>query len=136
MPLIKRTDTYVLDTTKLDEMIRTNPAKLVEATSKFCARVLGDARMTAPRDPARPPKDPERQVTGALKANSDITKEDAQGLTQDVNFYQEYAIYQELGAPAINLPARPFLTPAVEKNAEALIDEWAHIISGEEGPVK
>jgi hypothetical protein len=113
----------ILDTTKLDEMIATNPGKLAQAVSKTAFRILGAAREVAPRDPARPPKDPSRQVSGALKANSDVVKVDAVGLTQRVEFYQEYAAYQELGAPAINLPARPYLTPAVEKADKQFIED-------------
>lgn len=106
-----------LDTTKLDALISRTPGRVAAIVGKAAFRILGEARMNAPRDPNRPPNDPERQVTGALKANSDVVKI-GNGLTQNVEFYQEYAVYQELGAPAINLPARPYLTPAVEKFAE------------------
>lgn len=115
-------DRIVIDTRKLDEMIRTNPQKLGAVVSKSAQTILGAARSIAPRDPNRPPHDPERQVTGALKANSDVVKQDPHGLTQTIEFYQEYAIYQELGAPAINLPARAFLTPSVEKEEKPFIE--------------
>lgn len=107
----------MLDTTKLDALIAKTPGRVAGIVGKTAFRILGYAREIAPRDPNRPPNDPERQVTGALKANSDVVKI-GEGITQNVEFYQEYAVYQELGAPAINLPARPFLTPAVEKFAE------------------
>jgi len=117
----------ILDTAKLDEIIANTPGRVVDVVTACCMRVLGDARMIAPRDPARPPKDPSRQVTGALKANSDVVK-DGIGLTQRVEFYQEYAPYQELGAPAINLPARPFLTPSVEKHGETFVNDLKKVI--------
>ena len=117
-----------LDTVKLDSLIATTPAKVVGVVSKTAFRILGEARMNAPRDPNRPPNDPSRQVSGALKANSDVVKQ-GQGLTQNVEFYQEYAVYQELGAPAINLPARSFLTPAVEKFAQQFEKDLAGILN-------
>jgi hypothetical protein len=123
--------TVTLDTAKLDAMIATNPARIAEVVGKTAFRVLAKAQSVTPRDPARPPQDPTRQVSGALRANVDVTKVDEKGLTQDVNYYQEYAIYQELGAPAINLPARPFLTPATEAESEAFIAELAKVVSGE-----
>lgn len=110
----------VIDTTLLDAMIATNPAKLGQAVGMAAFHILGEAQKVTPRDPARPPQDESVPVSGALRANTDVTKEDINGLIQRVNYYQEYAPYQELGAPAINLPARPFLTPAVE-NGEAYL---------------
>jgi hypothetical protein len=121
--------TATLDSTKLDEMIATNPTKLAQVVSKNAYRILAQAQMVTPRDPNRPPKDPERQVSGALRANVDVTKVDALGLVQDINYYQEYAIYQELGAPAINLPPRPFLTPAVESGAEQFIEDISKVLN-------
>jgi hypothetical protein len=114
--------TTLIDTTKLDMMIATNPAKLAAEVAKSAFRILAQARIHAPRDPERPPQDPSRQVTGALKANSDIVVARPDGLKMNIEFYQEYAIYQELGAPAINLPARPFLTPAVENEEKAFVE--------------
>ena len=118
-----------LDTSKLDDLIANQPKRLGQVVSKHAQKILGAARMIAPRDPNRPPKDPERQVTGALKANSDVVKQDPNGLTQTIEFYQEYAVYQELGAPAINLPARPYLTPSVEADAQAFQDDIAKAVN-------
>lgn len=117
-----------LDDTKLREIIAKSPERIAEAVSKTCNRILTDARMITPRDPARPPQDPSRPVSGALRANSDVVKVDEKGLKQRVEYYQEYAIYQELGAPAINLPARPFLTPSVEKNWDQFVKDIAKAI--------
>ena len=113
----------MLDTAVLDRMIAENPKKLAQVVTKNAHRILGAAQMVTPRDPARPPNDPSQQVTGALRANVEVVKVDDIGLTQDINYYQEYAVYQELGAPAINLPARPFLTPAVEAGADQFISD-------------
>ena len=117
-----------IDTAKLDSIIRTNPGKVANAVSKTCNRILSDARMIAPRDPARPPKHPEIQVTGALKANSDIVKVGITGLTQRVEFYAIYALAQELGRPEINLPARPYLTPSTEKNAAGFVKDLEGVL--------
>ena len=121
----------LIDTSVLDNMIASNPKKLAEVVSHSAFRILGRAQAITPRDPARPPQDPERQVTGALRANVDVTKEDPIGLTQHINYYQEYAIYQELGAPEINLPARPFLTPEVEREEQQFVADIARVVSGE-----
>jgi HK97 gp10 family phage protein len=122
------TEAVKLDTTRLDQMIRTTPEKIADVVMKTAWRILGDARMVTPRDPQRPPQDPERQVTGALKAENDVVKKDEKGHKVNVEYYQEYAIYQELGAPANNMPARPFLTPAVEKNAEQFQKDLAKAV--------
>jgi hypothetical protein len=122
------TETIRLDTAKLDEMIAKNPTKIAQVVGKAAFRILADARLVTPRDPARPPQDPERQVTGALRANSDVVSTDTVGLKRNVEYYQEYAVYQELGAPAINLPARPFLTPAVEKNGEQFFKDLSEAV--------
>jgi DICT domain-containing protein len=119
----------VLDTAKLDAMIAQDPGKLADVVGKTCFRILAEARMITPRDPARPPKDIGRKVSGALRANSDVVKVDAKGLTQRVEYYQEYAVYQEFGAPAINLPARPFLTPTVEKNNKQFVDDIIKVVN-------
>ncbi len=120
----------VIDTRKLDDMIANNPKRLGDLVFKTATQILTAARVVTPRDPARPPLDETRPVSGELRANSDVVKQDALGLTCNVEYYQEYAIYQELGAPAINLPARPFLTPATENASEQFLNELAAIIEG------
>jgi len=128
MAILQHNQTFVLDTTKLDELIRTSPAKVAEVVGKTAFRILKNARMITPRDPARPPQDMSRPVSGELRANSDVVKVDPQGLTQNVEYFQEYAVHQELGAPAINLPARPFLTPAVEQEAKRFTDDLGKVL--------
>ena len=122
------TTTLVLDTTKLDALIAQSPKKIADVVGKTAFRILTNARKITPRDPARPPQDMSRKVSGELRANSDVVKVDQHGLTQNVEYYQKYAPYQELGAPAINLPARPFLTPSVEGQAETFVKELAKVL--------
>ena len=114
---------FKVDTKELDEMIARNPQRLADAVGETAFQVLTDARIITPRDPARPPKDLSQPITGALRANSNVVKNDDIGLSWNVEYYQEYAPYQELGAPAINLPARPFLTPSVENNFKTLVSK-------------
>jgi hypothetical protein len=116
-------DGVKLDTAKLDEMIANDPSRLAEVVGKTAFRILEQAKMITPRDPARPPQDLTRPVSGALRANSDVVKQDSIGLTQQVCYYQDYAVWQEFGAPSINLPARPFLTPSVEKAAKQFVED-------------
>lgn len=119
----------IIDTVKLDSLIATNPKKLADVVTKNAYRILAKAQTITPRDPARPPKDLSQTVTGALRANADVTKEDAIGLVQNINYYQDYAIFQELGVPSNNMPARPFLTPAVEAGSDQFIDDIAKVIN-------
>ena len=121
----------IIDTTVLDRMIHENPQKFADVVGKTAFRILTKSRIITPRDPARPPKDLSQPVSGALRANSDVVKVDSKGLTQNVEFYQEYAIHQEYGAPAINLPARPFLTPTTENEAQSFIDDLAKVMRDE-----
>jgi hypothetical protein len=122
------TTTFKLDTTKLDAIIKTSPQKVANVVTKTAMRILGEARINAPRDPNRPPNDPSRQVSGALKANSDVVEVDIRGLTQNIEFYVEYALAQELGRPEINLPARPYLTPATEKMAKGFVEDLKDVL--------
>lgn len=50
-----------------------------------------------------PPKDEENQITVYVGTNV------------------QYGPYQELGAPSINLPARPYLRPAVENSEREIL---------------
>jgi len=128
MPI--RENTFVLDTTKLDEMIATSPGKIADVVGKTAFRVLSDAKIITPRDPARPPQDPDAyKPSGELRANSDVVKVDPLGLTQNVEYYQVYAPAQELGRPEINLPPRPFLTPSVEKQTEQYVKDLSGVLN-------
>lgn len=44
-----------------------------------------------------------------------------------------YGIHHELGAPAINLPARPFMGPAAENNFPDFEAAVAYVLKQEEG---
>ena len=92
-----------VDTSKLNEIIAKLPGnrdKIVEDSAKH---ILGQARMKAP------------YKTGALRDDSLVVK--GSGYT-NVEFYQEYAPYVELGT--WKMAAQPFLTPAVEAETKLL----------------
>ncbi len=130
MPIVQQTQTLVLDTTKLDQIIRESPGKIAEVVGKTATRILVQARVVTPRDPARPPIDPDAyKPSGELRANSNAEKTDDKGLNWEVWFNQVYAAAQELGNPAMNLPARPYLTPAVEANAQQFTDDLGKVLS-------
>ena len=120
---------WVIDTTKLDSIIQTSPGKLANVVGQTATRILTQAKMITPRDPARPPKDLSQPVSGALRANTDVTKEDVIGLTQHVNYYQVYALAQEYGYPANNLPARPYLTPTCENAFKQWQDDLIKVLN-------
>jgi hypothetical protein len=126
----------MIDTHVLDDMISNNPKRLADVVTTNAYRILAKAQTITPRDPARPPQDPSRPVSGELRANVDVTRIDTIGLTQAINYYQEYAIYQELGAPANNMPARPFLTPSVEGGADKFYSDIAAAINREYSQVQ
>ena len=121
--------TFKLDAKKLEDMIANNPQKLAVVVKTTATRILSDARVKTPRDPARPPEYPDAyDPTGLLRAHSDTVRKDLVGLRQNVEYYMEYAPHQEFGAPAINLPKRPFLTPSVENNAKRFFEDIGKVI--------
>jgi hypothetical protein len=122
--------TVILDTRVLDEMIANDPKRIADVVGKTATRILSEARMITPRDPNRPPVHPEAyKPSGELRANSDVVKVDPAGLTQRIEYYQVYAAAQEFGRPEINLPARPYLTPSVEKQADRFFADLAKVVN-------
>ena len=90
--------TWKVDTTKLDQLLKTIPNNRDRIVKEIAYHVLGQAQKLAPFD------------TGALRSNANaLTKSEG---TWSVEFYQEYAVYVELGT--WKMPARPFLGTAVE----------------------
>ncbi len=101
-----------VDTAKLDEIIAKLPGnrnRIIEASAKH---ILGQARMKAPHK------------TGELKRNSNVNMEYAYAGFINVEFYQEYAPYVELGTHnedgSVRMKERPFLKPACEAEAKLL----------------
>lgn len=94
-----------IDTSKLDEIIKTVPGNRNEIVGKAAYHILGNARAKAP------------VVTGNLRDNSDVTHN---GAAADINFHAEYAGYVELGT--YKMYARPFLYTAVETERQNFIE--------------
>lgn len=59
------------------------------------------------------------EQTGVYEGSA--PKDEKNEITVYIGTNVEYATYQELGAPSIKLPARPFLRPAVENNQREII---------------
>ena len=94
-----------VDTTKLDEIIRTVPGNRAQIIKAAAFHILGNARKKAPVD------------TGALRDNSDAVD---YGDFWNVEFYAEYAPYVELGT--YKMYARPFLRTSVETERQNFIE--------------
>lgn len=92
---------WKVDTTKLNELLKTVPGNRDRIVKESAYHVLGQAQKLAPVD------------TGALRSNANsMMKSEGKW---SVEFYQEYAIYVELGT--YKMAARPFLGTAVELEA-------------------
>lgn len=91
------------------------------AVRKTLKDIERDAKRIAPRDPARPPQDPSQPVTGNLR--NAIRASDLRGVTTSGSIEGEvvaganYSPYQEYGTSTT--PPRPFMGPALDKNAPA-----------------
>lgn len=96
-----------LDISKLNEIIGSLKGNRDQVTKACAFYVLGEARQNAP------------YVTGFLRDNSAVNSGYAGDGYQNVEFYAEYAPYQELGTS--KMQAHPFLTPAAEKGRERLV---------------
>lgn len=93
--------------------------------TKTSTDIEGHAKRIAPRDPARPPQDPTRKVTGNLR--NSIGTSTPGPLSREIGPTAEYGEFQELGTSTI--PPRPFMGPAADEHAPAF--EQAMAILGE-----
>jgi len=96
-----------LDMSKLNEILGSLKQNRDQATKACAFYVLGEARKRAP------------VRSGFLRDNSAVNSEYAGDGYHNVEFYAEYAPYQELGTS--KMQAHPFLTPAAEKGRERLV---------------
>lgn len=94
-----------MDTSRLDDIIKTVPGKREDIVRRAAFHILGNAKIKAPKR------------TGFLRDNSNVTID---GKTASVNFYAEYAPYVELGTS--RMYARPFLYTSVETERQNFID--------------
>lgn len=91
--------TWKVDTKKLNELLKTVPGNREKIVKESAFHVLGQAQKLAPVG-----------KTGALHTNANAKKKAADAWS--VEFYQEYAVYVELGT--WKMLARPFLGVAIE----------------------
>ncbi|NCD07757.1 MAG: hypothetical protein EOL97_16735 [Spirochaetia bacterium] len=73
----------------------------------YAGAIQAKAKLIAPRDPSRPPKDMSRPVTGNLRNSIKVSVMNLKAL---VFTNWSYAIYQEFGTRYMK--ARPFLIPS------------------------
>lgn len=95
-----------IDTSVLDALAASSPAKAKAAVLKGGYMIEADAKQMAPVD------------TGALR--NSIETEEGQGISAIVHDGVEYGIWQELGTS--KMAAQPFMIPAMEKNADEIRD--------------
>ena len=106
-----------LDIKKLDDIIRTNPAKASEIVRSAAFAVEGQAKVRAPVD------------TGAL-INS-IQAQERGPFLWHVSDGVEYGVYQELGFHhhgSGSFIQNPFMVPAVESVSRQFIANWRKLI--------
>jgi HK97 gp10 family phage protein len=101
----------ILDTRKLDELIKNTPEKADKVVREWATIITSDAAKSAPVD------------TGALRnsilAESPTKIGDLQYRIQDG---VEYGIYQDLGT--YKMAAHPFMVPAVERNWQGFVNAF------------
>ena len=90
----------------------------VDVVSSTAFQIEAEAKVHAPRDPARPPQDLKQKVTGALRGSIQTHME--KPLRWQVYVGVMYGAFQEFGTRYI--PARPYLGPAVEKYKQQFYD--------------
>lgn len=94
-----------IDTTKLDELIKTVPGNKSKVVRSCAYHILGNARKKAPH------------ITGDLRDNSAVVEN---GDSASIEFYAEYAGYVELGT--YKMYARPFLKTSIETERQNFIE--------------
>lgn len=100
----------------------------VDVVSGTAYQIEAEAKVHAPRDPERPPKDPTQKVTGALRNSIQSVMEPGNGLKWRVVVGQIYAPFLEFGTS--RMIARPFLVPAVEKFRQSFMDKIKALVLG------
>ena len=105
-------DPVQVDTTKLNELIKQIPGNRDAVVKTAAFHVLATAQKRAPVG-----------ETGLLHTNAEAVPVDG---GWNVEFYQEYAGYVEMGTHnedgSERMAAQPFLTPAVEAERQIFIE--------------
>ena len=98
-----------LDVSKLNEIIGSLKENRDQVTKACAMYVLEESKKSSAY----------KNVTGKLRDNNAVSDAYANSGYYNVEYYQEYAPYVELGTS--KMQARPFLTPAAEKGRERLV---------------
>lgn len=124
------------DASELNKLVadlgKAGPEALVLARKviqKSSADIKRDAQVHAPRDPARPPKDPSRKVTGNLR--NSITYEThltAGGAKGEIGPTASYGVWLEEGTS--QMPPRPYMGPALDRNTPPFVQAMEQIADG------
>lgn len=112
------------DNSKLLELRNRLHDEAVDVVSETAFAIEAEAKLHVPRDPARPPQDLTRKVTGALRNSIQASMD--KPLRWLVQVGAAYGAYQEFGTSRI--PARPYLVPAVEKYKQQFYDRIKAIV--------
>lgn len=116
------------DTTILDRLLRTAPARSQAETLEAAKDVVADIRAnwssTSPSAPGKPPA----VVTGELDASFDVTVESrGERVRIVIRVKAEHARHLEYGTK--NMRARPFLRPAMKRAERTFKRRWKVVVT-------
>lgn len=105
--------TTVLDTRKLDELLRNHEKEAGEIVNKYGTKIAGDAAALAPVD------------TGTLRSSVLSESDMRSKLVFILQDGVEYGIFQELGTS--RMAAHPFVIPAIKRNEKSYINAFREL---------
>jgi HK97 gp10 family phage protein len=124
-----------IDTRVMDELVEKLDKKASVILGMMAFKVEQLAKLRALRDESRPPLDLSQPTTGALRNSiytwkySDLLYIVGVGVEYAIYHepkeYTDYGVYYELGTS--RLPARPFLSPSVEKMRKEFEEKWGEL---------
>ena len=99
-------NSYRLDTTKLDELIRGLPARIDDFLDNTSNEIVTDIKESFGESPSQA-GEPPGVITGELKESVEAVK--VSDMSYQVLVGAEHGLYQEFGTETIS--PRPFMTP-------------------------
>lgn len=106
-------DRIILDTQKLDEILRNHEGEAGNIVHRFGTKIAGEAAQNAPVD------------TGALKNSLVSESRMKDKLTFILQDGVSYGIFQELGTS--RMAAHPFVIPAIKANERAFLEAFKEL---------
>ena len=104
----------ILDTKKLDQIMRDLPNEVSETVESWGWKITGDAIQMSPVD------------TGALRASLASESRMKDKFTFILQDGVEYGVFQELGTG--RMAAHPFVVPSVMKNEKGFINAFKELL--------